>query len=164
VTSVILCLRYIRENDLSVEKSEDPVFRHTVEDSLKTLEQCFAKYKPGKTKLFLFLLNNVLKFMCSPFIQKYFVGAVSVCFNGGKDCIVILHLVHAYFQVKITLNRLLGIINIKVMEPFHISYVIDQEEEISHFVREKNCCIVFEQENFVSGVKKCYMEFSAATP
>jgi hypothetical protein len=46
------------------------------------------------------------------FIQKYFVGAVSVCFNGGKDCIVMLHLVHAYFQVKITLNKLPGIFNI----------------------------------------------------
>jgi hypothetical protein len=35
------------------------------------------------------------------------------------------------------------------------SYVTDQEEEISHFVMEKNCGIVFEQENFVSGVRKC---------
>ncbi len=50
------------KNFLSAEKSEDPVFRHTVEDSLKTVEQCFAKYKPGKTKLFSFLLNIVLKF------------------------------------------------------------------------------------------------------
>ena len=25
--------------------------------------------------------------------------SVSVCYNGGKDCIVMLHLVHAYFQV-----------------------------------------------------------------
>ncbi len=43
-----------------------------------------------------------------------------MCFNGGKDCIVMLHLVHAYFQVKITSNKLPGIFNIKVMEPFHI--------------------------------------------
>jgi hypothetical protein len=95
--------------------------------------------------------------MCSSFIQKYFVGAVSVCFNGGKDCIVMLHLVHAYFQVKITLNKLPGIFNIKVMEPFH-SFLCDRpgrENTVSHFVRGKNYGIVFEQENFVSGVKKC---------
>jgi 3'-phosphoadenosine 5'-phosphosulfate sulfotransferase (PAPS reductase)/FAD synthetase len=33
-----------------------------------------------------------------------FTGAVSVCFNGGKDCIVMLHLVHAYFQVTFRLH------------------------------------------------------------
>jgi len=40
-----------------------------VDDSLKTVEECFTRYAPEK---------------------------VSVCFNGGKDCIVMLHLVHAY--------------------------------------------------------------------
>jgi hypothetical protein len=54
VTSVKPLPALYPKNFLSVEKSEDPVFRHTVEDSLKTVEQCFEKYKPGKTKLFLF--------------------------------------------------------------------------------------------------------------
>jgi len=42
-----------------------------VNDSLRTVEECFTKYEPE---------------------------TVSVCFNGGKDCIVMLHLVHAYHQ------------------------------------------------------------------
>jgi hypothetical protein len=83
-----------------------------------------------------------------------------VCFNGGKDCIVMLHLVHAYFQVKISY---LVFLTSRLWSLSIFSYVTDQEEEISHFVREKNCGIVFAQENFVSGVKKCYIEFSAAT-
>ena len=29
---------------------------------------------------------------------KYSRGSVSVCFNGGKDCVVMLHLVHAVHQ------------------------------------------------------------------
>ena len=42
-----------------------------VEKSLEIVEECFAKYEPD---------------------------AMSVCFNGGKDCIVMLHLVHAFHQ------------------------------------------------------------------
>jgi len=42
-----------------------------VDKSLKVVEECFAKYEPE---------------------------SVSVCFNGGKDCIVMLHLVHAWHQ------------------------------------------------------------------
>jgi len=44
-----------------------------IENSLKTIEECFARYEPEN---------------------------VSVCFNGGKDCIVMLHLVHAFYQNK----------------------------------------------------------------
>lgn len=62
-----------------LEKTDDIVFKANVEESLKIIEQCFARYKPG---------------------------AVSVCFNGGKDCIVMLHLVHAYFQANFTEQRL----------------------------------------------------------
>jgi hypothetical protein len=66
VTSVTLLPALSPKNFLSVEKSEDPVFRHTVEDSLKTVEQCFAKYKPGKTKLFLFSSKHCSQiFRCS---------------------------------------------------------------------------------------------------
>jgi len=42
-----------------------------VEGSLKVIEDCFSRFPPE---------------------------SVSVCYNGGKDCIVMLHLVHAYFQ------------------------------------------------------------------
>merc|ERR1719431_700123 len=42
-----------------------------IDDSLKTVEECFTRYAPEK---------------------------VSVCFNGGKDCLVMLHLVHSYHQ------------------------------------------------------------------
>jgi hypothetical protein len=76
-----------------------------------------------------------------------------VCFNGGKDCIVMLHLVHAYFQVKITLNKLPGIFNI-VMEPFHI-FLCDRPGRGNKPLRKgEKCGNVFEQENFLSGVKK----------
>jgi len=44
-----------------------------IENSLKTIEECFARYEPEN---------------------------VSVCFNGGKDCIVMLHLIHAFYQNK----------------------------------------------------------------
>jgi hypothetical protein len=67
------------KNFLSVEKSEDPVFRHTVEDSLRTVEQCFAKYKPGKTKFILFLLNNVLKFSGVLFIHSEIFCRCCIC-------------------------------------------------------------------------------------
>jgi len=49
----------------------DDNFVEVIENSLKTVEECFAKYAPE---------------------------SVSVCFNGGKDCIVMLHLVHAFYQ------------------------------------------------------------------
>ena len=45
-----------------------------VEDALATLKECFERYKPHE---------------------------VIVAFNGGKDCIVILHLAYAYLKVTI---------------------------------------------------------------
>ena len=45
-----------------------------VEDALATLKECFQRYKPHE---------------------------VIVAFNGGKDCIVILHLAYAYLKVTI---------------------------------------------------------------
>ena len=54
-----------------LEDCSDPTLKDAVEGSLKTMEECFAKYPPG---------------------------SVSVCFNGGKDCVVMLHIVHAVHQ------------------------------------------------------------------
>eukprot|EP00092_Neocalanus_flemingeri_P031631 GFUD01034349.1.p1 GENE.GFUD01034349.1~~GFUD01034349.1.p1 ORF type:complete len:517 (+),score=126.37 GFUD01034349.1:92-1552(+) len=54
-----------------LEDCNDENLVQVVDHSFKTIEECFTKYEPEK---------------------------VSVCFNGGKDCIVMLHLVHAYHQ------------------------------------------------------------------
>merc|ERR1712241_854723 len=53
------------------EHTSDSHMVEVVEGSLKVMEECFARFPPE---------------------------SVSVCYNGGKDCIVMLHLVHAYFQ------------------------------------------------------------------
>ena len=50
---------------------DDPSLSSAVTESLQTMEECFSKYSPG---------------------------SVSVCFNGGKDCVVMLHIVHAVHQ------------------------------------------------------------------
>merc|ERR1712032_1177659 len=54
-----------------LSNTTDSHMREVVEGSLKVVEECFARFPPE---------------------------SVSVCYNGGKDCIVMLHLVHAYFQ------------------------------------------------------------------
>jgi len=58
-----------------LEKGEvdslDKQFCENLKQSQTVIEECFSRYGPEE---------------------------VSVCFNGGKDCIVMLHLVHAHFQ------------------------------------------------------------------
>jgi FAD synthetase len=55
------------------EGVQDDEFRENLQKSLDIIEECY---------------------------QKYSADEVSVCYNGGKDCIVMLHLVHAHFQAK----------------------------------------------------------------
>jgi len=62
-----------------LHESGDEKLSLIVGDSLKILDECFTKYSPE---------------------------SVSVCFNGGKDCIVMLHLVHAYLQKHFPESRL----------------------------------------------------------
>jgi len=50
---------------------QDAGLVEVVRASLATMEECFTRYQPDQ---------------------------VSVCFNGGKDCVVMLHLVHAVHQ------------------------------------------------------------------
>jgi len=57
----------------------EPDMREVVEEALAVVEECFTRYPPG---------------------------AVSVCYNGGKDCIVLLHLVHAYCQHRLPSTRI----------------------------------------------------------
>ena len=52
-------------------ETSDVELKTAIEKSLEVVEECFTKYKQEN---------------------------VSVCFNGGKDCIVMLHLVHAVHQ------------------------------------------------------------------
>lgn len=33
-------------------------------------------------------------------IERYGIGSLCICFNGGKDCTALLHLVHAVIQKK----------------------------------------------------------------
>ena len=54
-----------------LEETGDPHMVEVVGEALGVVEECFTRYPPD---------------------------SVSVCFNGGKDCIVMLHLVHAYHQ------------------------------------------------------------------
>lgn len=54
-----------------LEECDDPGLSHAVEASLQIMEECFTKYSPA---------------------------SISVCFNGGKDCVVMLHIVHAVYQ------------------------------------------------------------------
>jgi len=62
-----------------LETSQDEIFKKNLEQSLSVIKECFERYKCNE---------------------------VSVCYNGGKDCIVMLHLVHAYFQAEFPSSRL----------------------------------------------------------
>ena len=50
---------------------DDEKFCEVVRTALETMEECYRKFSPG---------------------------SVSVCFNGGKDCVVMLHIAHAVHQ------------------------------------------------------------------
>jgi len=50
---------------------DDEKFCEVVRTALETMEECYRKFPPG---------------------------SVSVCFNGGKDCVVMLHIAHAVHQ------------------------------------------------------------------
>jgi len=52
---------------------QDETFKKNLQESLDIIAECFNKYSAEE---------------------------VSICYNGGKDCIVMLHLVHAYFQAN----------------------------------------------------------------
>ena len=54
-----------------LDDCDDQSLSCAVTASLQTMEECFTKYPPA---------------------------SVSVCFNGGKDCVVMLHIVHAVHQ------------------------------------------------------------------
>ena len=49
----------------------DSLLSSVVAEAVHTMEECFTKFPPE---------------------------SVSVCFNGGKDCVVMLHIVHAVHQ------------------------------------------------------------------
>ena len=49
----------------------DSLLSSVVAEAVQTMEECFTKFPPE---------------------------SVSVCFNGGKDCVVMLHIVHAVHQ------------------------------------------------------------------
>jgi len=62
-----------------LSNTEDEVFKINLEQSLSVITDCFKRYTADE---------------------------VSVCYNGGKDCIVMLHPVHAYFQSNFPSSRL----------------------------------------------------------
>ncbi|XP_023334165.1 FAD synthase [Eurytemora carolleeae] len=62
-----------------MSRTEDTVFKKNLEQALDIVEECFNRYNSEE---------------------------VSVCYNGGKDCIVMLHLVHAVHQSKHPEKRL----------------------------------------------------------
>ena len=77
---------------LKTESSEDDGnFLTSLSEAQKTIEDCFSRYKPEE---------------------------VIVCFNGGKDCIVMLHLVHAYFRKNFPDGIKLKALYIKETDPF----------------------------------------------
>jgi len=59
--------------------AREPNMRGPVEEALAVVEECFDRFQPD---------------------------AVSVCYNGGKDCIALLHLVHTYRQHRLPAARL----------------------------------------------------------
>ena len=52
-------------------ETDDQLLSEAIKKSINVIEECFTRYQPEN---------------------------VSVCFNGGKDCVVMLHLVHAVHQ------------------------------------------------------------------
>ena len=54
-----------------IDRADDDQFKEDLNKAIEIVEDCFKKYSQEN---------------------------VSVCFNGGKDCIVMLHLVHAVHQ------------------------------------------------------------------
>ena len=79
-----------------LSNTADPHMTEVVEGSLKVVEECFGR------------CSHPLVFMCLCSVCmcciRFPPESVSVCYNGGKDCIVMLHLVHAYFQVLLLLH------------------------------------------------------------
>ena len=61
------------------EGCQDAEMVGVLDEALKLVEKCFQDYKPDE---------------------------VVVCFNGGKDCIVMLHLIHSHFAKHFPNDRL----------------------------------------------------------
>ena len=61
------------------ERCEDSDMVRVLDEAMEHVEKCFADYLPDE---------------------------VVVCFNGGKDCIVMLHLIHAHFAARFPDARL----------------------------------------------------------
>ena len=75
-----------------LNESEDEAFNKVVKEGLDTVEKAFTDYGPA---------------------------GVVACFNGGKDCIAMLHLVYAHFDKHFTENdRKLQTVYIKDRDPF----------------------------------------------
>lgn len=81
------------------QKSSNESFKRSLESSLKTLEKCFQDFKPEE---------------------------VSVAFNGGKDNIAMIHLVHAFLQKQQWKGKL-DALYIEEPDPF---------TEVEEFMRE----------------------------
>jgi len=58
-----------------LNQCNDSELKQNVNESLKAVEEAFKRYEPASEK-------------------------ISVCFNGGKDCIAMLHIVYAVYQKK----------------------------------------------------------------
>lgn len=65
-----------------IQNAGDDSFRNVLKESVDTLNECFEKYSHDE---------------------------ITLCFNGGKDCIVTCHLVTAIFQEKFPGKKLLNL-------------------------------------------------------
>ena len=93
-------------------------FKHNVQSALETIEKCF---------------------------EQYSFGEIAVAFNGGKDNIAVVHLVHSYIQKKFPKSKTkLRALHIKEIDPFR------EVEEYIEETREKyNLDLSFLGEQYV---------------
>eukprot|EP00095_Tigriopus_kingsejongensis_P004513 maker-scaffold427_size174323-snap-gene-0.41 protein:Tk04513 transcript:maker-scaffold427_size174323-snap-gene-0.41-mRNA-1 annotation:"fad synthase-like isoform x1" len=98
-------------------QSSDPAFNKVLREALDTIEQTFSDYTQDQ---------------------------IAVCFNGGKDCIVMLHLVHAYFQKRFPQDKL-QTIYIKETNPF---------PEVAEFILKAEAEYKLDAFNIDGGMKK----------
>lgn len=86
-----------------LESSQDDHFKSQLKEAMDTISQCYVKYKPHE---------------------------VAVAFNGGKDCIAMLHLVHAHLKMHHPEHK----------EKLQALYVHDNHSfaEVEEFIRDSS--------------------------
>ena len=82
-----------------------PVVQYDIEPTKDTMEKIKLFREGCQDAEMVGVLDEALK-LVEKCLQDYQPDEVVVCFNGGKDCIVMLHLIHSHFAKHFPDSRL----------------------------------------------------------